>query len=64
MEVVAEGIETTEQLSLLKKMDFEFGQGYYDGKVLGDEPLAIGLILGSLVGGFIVAMVFEIKKKW
>jgi len=29
MEVVGEGIETSEQLSILKSMDFEYGQGYY-----------------------------------
>jgi len=29
MEVVGEGIETPEQLSILKSMEFEYGQGYY-----------------------------------
>ncbi|MCP4413563.1 MAG: EAL domain-containing protein [Gammaproteobacteria bacterium] len=29
MEVVGEGIETSKQYSILKSMDFEYGQGYY-----------------------------------
>jgi EAL domain-containing protein (putative c-di-GMP-specific phosphodiesterase class I) len=32
MDVVAEGVETTEQLSLLQHLGCEFGQGYFFSK--------------------------------
>src|SRR3712207_5539117 len=35
MDVVAEGVETTEQLSLLKRLGCEFGQGYFFSKTVG-----------------------------
>ena len=35
MDVVAEGVETTEQLSLLKRLGCEFGQGYFFSKPVG-----------------------------
>jgi EAL domain-containing protein (putative c-di-GMP-specific phosphodiesterase class I) len=35
MDVVAEGVETTEQLSLLQRLGCEFGQGYFFSKPVG-----------------------------
>ena len=35
IQVVAEGIETQEQLTILKKMGCDFAQGYYFSKPLG-----------------------------
>ena len=43
MEVVAEGIETSEQLSLLEKMNFEFGQGYYFSRPMPADEVTLYL---------------------
>jgi EAL domain-containing protein (putative c-di-GMP-specific phosphodiesterase class I) len=37
IEVVAEGVETAEQVALLQALDCEFGQGYYFAKPLPPE---------------------------
>lgn len=37
LEIVAEGIETLEQLSMLKKWNCDYGQGYYFDKPLSSE---------------------------
>ena len=47
MKVVAEGIETDEQLSKLKSMDCEYGQGYLFTKPM-DSQKASGLLAESL----------------
>jgi len=40
MEVVAEGIETEEQLTILNAIDFEYGQGYFFSKPIpADEVM-------------------------
>jgi EAL domain-containing protein (putative c-di-GMP-specific phosphodiesterase class I) len=39
MDVVAEGVETAEQLAQLKALDCEYGQGYYFSKPLGIEEM-------------------------
>jgi EAL domain-containing protein (putative c-di-GMP-specific phosphodiesterase class I) len=41
MKVVAEGIETAEQLSLLKKLNCEYGQGYFFSKPLKAAAVAL-----------------------
>ena len=38
MKVVAEGIETEEQLSKLKSMQCEYGQGYHFNKPIDSQP--------------------------
>ncbi|PCJ47862.1 MAG: hypothetical protein COA74_10530 [Gammaproteobacteria bacterium] len=43
MEVVAEGIETYEQLELLKKMGFEYGQGYFFSRPMPADEVLIYL---------------------
>src|SRR5690606_9911039 len=40
MKVVAEGIETTEQLSLIKELCCDFGQGYLFSRLLPAADLA------------------------
>ncbi|MDX6694680.1 MAG: hypothetical protein QOF02_2283 [Blastocatellia bacterium] len=39
MDVVAEGVETAEQLAQLKSLDCEYGQGYYFSKPLSVEQM-------------------------
>ena len=43
MEVIAEGVETEEQLSHLKGLQCEYGQGYYFSRLV-DAESAGGLI--------------------
>lgn len=43
MEVVAEGIETIEQLSILKEMQFEYGQGYYYSRPMPPDEVVLYL---------------------
>ncbi len=43
MEVVGEGIETSDQLSILKSMDFEYGQGYYFSRPMPANEVALYL---------------------
>jgi len=43
MEVVAEGIETTEQLSILTDMNFEYGQGYYFSRPMPADEVELYL---------------------
>jgi EAL domain-containing protein (putative c-di-GMP-specific phosphodiesterase class I) len=45
MEVIAEGVETEEQLSHLKDLKCEYGQGYYFSRPV-DAESAGGLITG------------------
>jgi len=45
LDVVAEGVETIEQLVLLKKLQCKYGQGYYFSKPLSAE--AAGLLLAE-----------------
>jgi diguanylate cyclase (GGDEF)-like protein/PAS domain S-box-containing protein len=40
MVVIAEGVETAEQLSMLRKLDCEFGQGYYFSTAIDGESAA------------------------
>ena len=46
MKVVAEGVETDEQLTLLKEMECEFGQGFLFNKPL--DSLEVGTLLKAL----------------
>jgi EAL domain-containing protein (putative c-di-GMP-specific phosphodiesterase class I) len=39
MEIVAEGIETSDQLASLRKLDCEYGQGYFFAKPLSPEAM-------------------------
>ena len=41
MEVVAEGIETVEQLNILKKMSFDYGQGYLFSRPMPADEVAL-----------------------
>ena len=50
MKVVAEGIETNEQLEKLIKMDCEYGQGYLFNKPV-DSQTAGTLLAKALAGG-------------
>jgi EAL domain-containing protein (putative c-di-GMP-specific phosphodiesterase class I)/CheY-like chemotaxis protein len=43
MKVVAEGVETAEQLEFLREINCDIGQGYYFSKPLGSEALQIWL---------------------
>ena len=45
LDVVAEGIETIEQLVLLKKLQCKYGQGYYFSKPLSADE--VGLLLAE-----------------
>ena len=40
LEVIAEGVETSEQLQLLRALGCEYGQGFYFAKPLSEEQLA------------------------
>ena len=40
LEVVAEGVETLEQVKLLKKLQCKYAQGYYFSKPLAPEEVA------------------------
>jgi EAL domain-containing protein (putative c-di-GMP-specific phosphodiesterase class I) len=40
LDVVAEGVETVEQLAMLKKLHCKYGQGYYFSKPLSAEGAA------------------------
>jgi EAL domain-containing protein (putative c-di-GMP-specific phosphodiesterase class I) len=37
LDVIAEGVETVEQLTLLKKLHCKYGQGFYFSKPLSAE---------------------------
>ncbi|MGJ8663373.1 MAG: EAL domain-containing protein, partial [Marinicella sp.] len=37
--LVAEGIESDEEYEVLKKLEFDFGQGYYFGKPMSVEDV-------------------------
>ena len=41
LEVVAEGVETSEQVAMLKKLHCKYGQGYYFSKPLSAEKAAL-----------------------
>ena len=47
LDVVAEGIETVQQVSLLKKLQCKYGQGYYFSRPLSAEGIAT-LLAGDL----------------
>ncbi|MEO5886933.1 MAG: EAL domain-containing protein, partial [Anaerolineales bacterium] len=49
MKVVAEGIETDEQLAKLRSMQCEYGQGYLFNKPIDSQAAGI-LLAGSLAG--------------
>tara|TARA_R110002095_G_scaffold3565_3_gene10965 strand:- start:3021 stop:4754 length:1734 start_codon:yes stop_codon:yes gene_type:complete len=44
LEVIAEGIETTEQLALLRKLGCGFGQGYFFSRPLSAEDVALSIL--------------------
>ena len=50
IKVVAEGVETKEQVELLKKMDCDIIQGYYYSKPLPSEELFDFSNFGKLIG--------------
>ena len=52
MKVVAEGIETDEQLSKLKSMQCEYGQGYLFNKPIDSQ--AAGILLAESLAGVVV----------
>ena len=43
MEVVAEGIETEQQSTLLKQLGFEYGQGYFYSKPMPADEVKLYL---------------------
>ncbi len=47
LDVVAEGVETIEQVELLKKFDCAYGQGYYFSRPLSADGIA-ALLKGDL----------------
>lgn len=47
LDVVAEGVETAQQVSLLKKLQCKYGQGYYFSKALSADGIA-ALLAGEL----------------
>ena len=47
LDVVAEGVETIQQVALLKKLQCKYGQGYYFSQPLSAEGIA-GLLAGDL----------------
>ncbi|PYX49577.1 MAG: hypothetical protein DMG76_37030 [Acidobacteria bacterium] len=47
LDVVAEGVETLQQVALLKKLQCKYGQGYYFSKPLSAEGTA-ALLAGDL----------------
>jgi len=49
--VVAEGIETDEQLSKLKSMQCEYGQGYLFNKPI--DSRAAGILLAESLAGVV-----------
>jgi len=49
MKVVAEGIETDEQLSKLKAMEFEYGQGYLFTRPVDSQTA--GMMLAKSLAG-------------
>ena len=44
LDVIAEGIETLEQLELLRKLGCEYGQGYFFSEPLSAEDLALSIL--------------------
>jgi EAL domain-containing protein (putative c-di-GMP-specific phosphodiesterase class I) len=51
IKVVAEGIETLDQVLLLQALDCEFGQGYLFARPLGAEQVPLFTVpLGALPG--------------
>ncbi|MCA9019625.1 MAG: EAL domain-containing protein, partial [Planctomycetaceae bacterium] len=44
LEVIAEGIETPEQLALLRKLGCKYGQGYFFSKPLSAEDLQLSIL--------------------
>ena len=47
IKVIAEGIETAEQLAMLQAMECEYGQGYYISKPMPVEEVALFMISNS-----------------
>ena len=45
LDVVAEGVETSEQVAMLKKLHCKYGQGYYFSKPLSADEA--GLLLAE-----------------
>jgi EAL domain-containing protein (putative c-di-GMP-specific phosphodiesterase class I) len=48
LDVIAEGVETIEQVALLKKLNCKYAQGYYFSKPLAAEEVAL-LLAGAPV---------------
>jgi EAL domain-containing protein (putative c-di-GMP-specific phosphodiesterase class I) len=51
LQVVAEGVETKEQLQFLQKQGCDLLQGYYTGRPVSASELELQLISGKLADG-------------